>query len=412
MKNLGQYIDQELSTEYTLYYGKLSEVKSYISNAYNNINPEDFIREKATDYMIKDNSAKINGLYYNNFLVTQNLFSDKPYLLDGFTRLFMAYEELKDKDVFVKDYPNLSDDKTMKLMGLVNFWKTTESFIPLIDRGFCLYTYMKTGYNIINHVNEDLIGYFDLKSPLFYLYNWRQIKIDANLMFNNPKVFDDIIAICKLYDLKAECGKQFAAQFYLIVRRLRTKYPEQEIKVDELSDWLLKDKRMNELALALSKSYNVTSKETIMEEATQYVWRKFIMPNWLGEEPQKTKQEEKKEFQAMATKTKKQYKKITYKDLMSLPLETVFYTIEQDISNFRFEITPKKYFGYEISKFNVKGIMGSDKGKIIRVEDMFDFKIETDGKINVVSIVSDYYLKNDAGYIKIENEQKLKKSKS
>lgn len=401
MQSLGQFTDTDLNTKYNLYFGELSEIKGYLSNRYGKINSKDFISNgrQLTDYMLADNKGKIAGLYHNNFILTQGLFSENPLLLDGFTRLFVAYDEIKLKEVFVKDYIDLSDEQTMRLLSIINFWKTTESFVPLFDRGFCLLFYLKTGYNIKEHVNENLIGYFDKKSPLFYRYDWRQVIADEKLLLNNPMVFKDMLSLCRLYDLKNSKGYKYAVQFYMILRKIRTSHPTMEFDTDKVIKFVLEDKHLDELGTKLNASYNVTSKESIMTEALQYLWNKFIRPVFLNLPAEQTLQEKKKEFQKNATKAKKGYKQITYNELLGLPKNTMVYEFQQYISTFEFKMTEKKYMGYDIEKSDIMHTMGPQKGKLNRIDTNYVFKFKDD-KGNIDKFFKGGWLGDNAVYIK------------
>lgn len=386
MQNLGNFTDTDVQADYTLYYGTIAEVKSHLTKAYGEINPKDFISGEGKgelDYMLERDAAKTAGLYHNTFLITQNLFTDNPLLLDGFSRCFVAYEFIKDQKVFIKDYTALTDSKAMTLMGIVNFWKTTESFTPLFDRGFTLYMFMKTGYNIKPHVShnwgERVIGYFDAKQRLFYHYNGREITTDPKMIFNNEKVFDDLLTICKLYDLKSDDGYPYAVQFYMILNRFRVREPNKNFDFDSFAAWIKGDKKMNELALKLHKSYNVTSKETIMTEAVQLAWRKYILPVVFNEPEELTTAEKKKQFQKMATKEKKAYKMVSFEDLVDIPKNTTIYYINQDISNLKFEVTEETYLGFTIEEdidrtFALSSLAKKNGRTLIETDYCFSFK--------------------------------------
>lgn len=411
MQKLGDFTDTDIQSEYTLYYGTIAEVKDHLIKAYGHLDPNDFIsnndRGAIKDILTKD-TAKIAGLYHNAFLITQNLFTDTPLLIDGFSRLFVAFDQIKAQNVFIKDYTTLTNAKAMSLLGIVNFWKTTASFTPLFDRGFTLYMFMKFGYNIKpllnNRQGEPIIGYFDINSPLFYLYDWRRVKLDPKMIFNNERVFDDILALGKLYDLRTHEGHPYAVQFYAILNGYRTKEPNKAFDTEAFITWLSTTPKMAELAIKLNNSHNVTSKETIMTEAYQIAWNKYILPVVFGEQGKQTIQEKKKAFQAMATKTKKDYKKITFGELINVPVGTKIFYIWQDITTFRFELTNETFLGHTSKEVNTTlqlSIMAQRQGRTsIETEHTFSFKKE-DGTEFTREIINSWYLNNDSEmYIK------------
>lgn len=398
MQNLGTFTDTDIQAEYTLYFGTIAEVKTLLTKAYGKIKPKDFTSDsyRPQDKLVEKDTAKTAGLYHNTFLVTQNLTTDNPLLLDGFTRLFMAYDKIASKEVFIKDYANLTDAQAMGLMAIINFWKTTESFVPLFDRGFTLYTFMKTGYNIKPHVNEHLIGYFDVKPPLFYEYGFSYcLTPDARMLFNNERVFDDMLAMCKLYDLRTTDGHPYAVPFNLVLHNYRLKEPSKIFDTDKLIEWIKANSKMTELGLKLKKSYNVTSKTTILTEGVQLVWRKFVLPVLFNEAEEKTLAEKKKEFQAMATKEKKKYKMVSFEDLINIPIGTEIYRINQDISSFKFEVTGETYLGHSVEKVDKTFAltnMARQQGKIhITTEYTYSFKKE-DGTIHTREVCTNDWM--------------------
>jgi hypothetical protein len=411
MQNLGNFTDTDIQSDYTLYYGSIAEVKELLTKVYGNINPEDFTSEnrQSADDMLQSNPSKIAGLYHNAFLITQNLFTASPLLIDGFSRLFVAYEQIKGQKVFIKDYTTLTNAKAMSLLGIVNFWKTTKSFTPLFDRGFTLYMFMKYGFNIKpllddNRLGEPIIGYFDLNPPLFYLYDWRDVKLDPKMIFNNERVFDDILALGKLYGLKTVEGYPYAVQFYSILNGYRKKEPNKVFDTEALIAWLSTTPKMTELATKLDKSYNITSKESIMTEAYQVAWNKYILPVVFGEQGKQTMQEKKKVFQAMATKTKKGYKKITFGELINIPVGTKIFYISQDISRFIFELTSETFIGYTSEEVDVTpslSNMAQRQGYTsMETQYIFSFKKEN-GTEYTREIFNGWYLNNDSEmYIK------------
>jgi len=389
MQNLGKFTDTDIQSDYTLYFGSIAEVKELLTKVYGTINPKDFISTPESggdkvENMIKDNSAKITGLYHNTFLITQDLFTASPLLIDGFSRLFVAYDLIKDHKVFIKDYTALTNTKAMALLGIVNFWKTTNNFGPLFDRGFTLYMFMRFGYNISHLLKESygepIIGYFEKKPPLFYLYDWRQIKLDSKMIFENERVFDDILALGKLYDLRTANGHPHAVQFYIILNKFRNREPNKLFDTDSFIAWLNNTPKMAELATSLNNSHNVTSKETIMNEAQQYAWNKYILPTVFNEEGGQTLQEKKKAFQASVVKLKRGYKKLTFDEIRGLPKNTKLYNINHNGVTFEIRVTCVIFLNYTTSENVITSKIGFAKDRPSRTEiyHKFTFKQEDD----------------------------------
>jgi hypothetical protein len=365
---------------------------------------------------------KVPSFYHNNFIVVQGLEDGEPWLMDGFTRLFIASKMVKDVNVFVKSYSKkMSDVKVMGLLASLNFWKTQQYTYLMFDRGFTLYTYMKTGYNIKKY-HKEISFYLDSrieKTEYKYDHSY-DISMQKDLLFKNSNFFNDIVTMCKLLDLKFDASEyiqkridkkeyvkkdlkivNYAVPFFRIVGSLRIVNICQNtdfiIDVDKAAEWLQNNPEIKQLAVDNEHSINSTSECNTTIKSQEIFWNKYVLPIVMGKEEVKTTEEKKEEFRKMVNKEKNKYKKVTYEDLKVMPLGTEVFSIDAYYPN----LTIKKKTlvdRYDTSycyKSNI-GFTASRKVTVVE-EDVFVFENEN-GKKEEASI-SKYQMSNAVGYV-------------
>jgi len=422
MIKLGNFQDDILgkNQSYDLYSCKLSEIKKMILDTVQKkvvFNVNDYDEGQQSQRAVEYDAVKIPSFYHNNFIIVQGLEDGSPWLLDGFTRLFITSERVEDINVFVKSYSKtMSDDIVMKLLTSLNFWKTEAyNTNAMFDRGFCLYTYMKTGYNIKKYTKE-IAYYLDARMRDSYQHG-STVVLQDDLTFNNPHIFSDIVTLCQLTDnefnacldkkpyKRGNKDIKFAIPFYQIVSSIRiinmTKKTNYNIDVKDASEWIQKDEELKQLAVENALSHNVTSETSTRVKSKEYFWNKYIMPNVLKMEGEKTSEEKKEEFRKMVNKEKNKYVKITYKELLEAKVGLEVFEISVNYPNFK--VDKKVYMGHKDESFTYTPKIGfmSERKPRTTVSDVFMFKKEGVEKIEEVSIGS-YQLNETVLILKVK----------
>lgn len=408
MNKLGEFYDDILGEEtYTLYTCKLSEIKQMVQSVIVSKGPfkiSDFDDGCETQHLVKDDSMKLPSFYHNNFIVVQGLEDGSPWLLDGFSRLFVVVNSVEDYNVFVKSYSKkMGDDKVLKLLSSLNFWKSKEYLYKMFDRGFILYTYMKTGYNIKKHL-KNISLYLDIRSYDFSeASKVKYAKMRKDALSNNSQFFSDVVTMCKLQDVcfdphellekrrqKQEYVKkdlvslEFVVPFHRILRDLRivntVESTSYTIDLKEASEWLLNNPELRQLAVEKVHGSTSVSEVNTINKSYDIFWNKYVLPKVMGKEAKKTEEELKADFRKNVNKEKAKYVKTTYEELKNMPIGTEVCLMDVYYPNI--SIRKKTFLGTKFETFVYTpkvGLMSDRKPRNIEHE-IFMFKKE-DGQI-------------------------------
>lgn len=401
MQKIGKFQDDILGqTPYDLYACKLSEIKSLILQTIEakgdkkTFDPNDYDHGQQSQRAIQHNKLRVPSFYHNNFIVVQGLEDRSPWLLDGFTRLFITSELVNDPTVFVKSYSkDLRDDTVMHLFASLNFWKC-EAYktSAMFDRGFTLYTYMKTGYNIKEHITK-VSFYLDARMSSDYRYDFNfHIDIQEDLLFKNPHFFKDIVTICKLSDLtfnacldkkpyvRGHKDIPYAVPFYQIISMLRIVNMAQKtdltIDTEDATHWIEGQPELKQLAIDHTLAHNSTGQINTRTKSKEIFWNKYVLPIVLKREGQKTEEEKKEEFRKMASKEKNKYKKITYEELSKEQPGLEVFEIHTSYPTLK--VHKKTYLGHrlETCSYTQKIGLQANRKTFTETDTVFLFKVE------------------------------------
>lgn len=399
MIKIGTFQDDILDNEfYDLYSCKLSEIKKLVLDSIQTkgpFNAADYDKGQQSQHAVEYEKIRIPSFYHNNFIVVQGLGDGLPWLVDGFTRLFITSEYVEDINVFVKSYSkSMSDDIVMKLLASLNFWKCAAYHTnTMFDRGFTLYTYMKTGYNVKKHIDE-ISFYLDVRTLENYNYDFHyNVRIQKDLLLKNPNIFSDIITLSKLSDnifnahLKNKPGYDrgnkdipFAIPFYQIVGALRiinmSENANYTIDIKDASEWIQNNQELRQLAIDNALSHNTTSDASTRTKSKELFWNKYILPTVLKREVEKTSEEKKEDFRKMVSKEKNKYKKMNYMELKDAQpgLEVFSFYVNYPTM----KITKKIYKGLKSETETYVPKIGLMKDRIQRVTEYNTFMFENE----------------------------------
>lgn len=276
-------------------------------------------------------------------------------MLDGFTRLF----KLKlDVPVFIKVYSkDMSVSKTIKLLLQLNYWKTigqggyrNRATTMMLDRGFTLYTFMRSGINLAERRADCPIArHYDTTFTAIirlYLDELRpngERDLSSNLgAVAHDRFFDDIILLHKLHGIQLEgkiryksesCQLYLPMDFYHVLAKLRTTWIQRGQGNDVISmdivafeKWLKADAFMVKTFHEYYSKVNQNGKNTANENLTQYFVNKYFKPVVLGMEGVLTEIELKEQYRKDVLAFKRQFVAMKQEDYLTLPIGTKMFT--------------------------------------------------------------------------------------
>lgn len=397
MKKIGQFTDDIVDNQpYDLYSCTLKEIRDMViknieAKTCRIFDASEYDTDKQTENLIdriekfddRDAVIKVPSFYHNNFIVVQDLEGDSC-LIDGFTRLFVAYKNMpEDTHVFVKSYSkDMSSKSTMKLLINLNLWKTQVSDQMVFDRGFTMYVAMKTGFNI-SHQIDNVCKYFDSRLKIDYYYNNVHVNLLEDLVFNNEQVFEDIVLVAKLHSMKFDPSAfiedrkkkknsttrlydniPYATPFYRIVGNLRivniVKNKNYSLTFEDVSKWTRDCKELHQYAFDMSQAGNNASVVSAIQKSKDLFWNKYIMPVIMQETEGQTEEEKKEQFRKNVNKEKSKYRHIkTEADLKMIPIGSEVCQIHVNYPNVRVE--KWTYLGERLEEYQYTPATGFNK---------------------------------------------------
>jgi len=354
MEYIGTFIDDTIGENYGLFSARLSEVRSIVKaslsrQGVDDVDVFDSTHEHWTEHQSKYVTTDVAATYVNNgFIYLQG--EDDPWLLDGFTRIFKL--DL-DANVFVKVYEkSMPVSKTVKLLIQLNYWKTlshgqAHANRDMLDRGFTLYTYMRTGRNISEYLNEmsPVAGYREHMSKIISKFmnsihgeggrrGYGSFS-DSIQQMEYDRFFDDIALVHDLHKISFDLegrkpGKKYLPiNFYELIADVRSSGNKGDLGFDVAAaeKWIKSQPDLMRLAALYWEKQLSNGQESVRQDATQYFKNKYFNPVVLGIAGEMTEREKKEQFKKESANFKKQYKKLKADDYMDLPIGTKVYYI-------------------------------------------------------------------------------------
>lgn len=421
---IGIFHDECLGEDYSLYQASLGELRKIVSNTLknqgiNDVTIFDTDNYRWQEYERKHMNPDVESTYITNgFISLQGGINEDPWLLDGYTRLFKLEINVP---VFVKVYSkDMPVSKVIKLLFQLNYWKTNgsgHSNNRMIDRGFTLYTYMRTGINMAeSRDNDPMLGHGTgtfigiIKQYIGALKPTAQgnANLSANLgAIAHDNFFDDVVLLHKMHSIQFEARKQphnnigdemilkyLPIYFYEVIARQRaiminTEHNSNiEVVVEHMREWLCNDKFIMKKFHEYFTKINSNGQITCKSDITEYFNNKYFKPVVLGTTGELTELEKKKAYKKDFADVKKAYKKISTAELIGLDKGTVMYTLHAHFPN-AIRITEYKWLGVKEKKYMAQQQTGINRKDVERTEIEYWLGIE-DREIS-----HNYYTIND-----------------
>lgn len=378
MKKIGTYHDNTIDADYVLYSTDVLEIRDLMKKAYAKMDITDFnqfnYESGFGEYAHHKQKSRVSAdmMFHNNFLVTQGLDTSEPWLVDGFNRLFVLDAADETQTVFIKDYSKeLPVRKIVWLLYQLNYWKKARGkMYNMLDRGFCLYTYLRTGVNIAQspknlesdfftlisrYTDADYKRDYDGHSPQTYSQ-------DSRILLQNDRFFDDVKLITQLHCIKVknknrEGDATTPISFHSIIAQLR------HLQIDGGKSWEIDPKVMTKFVSSDENVIKLTAeffdkklsngRSSARRAVTDYVMTKYIVPTILGEQIGKTALEIRDEKRKILEQEKRKYRRL--KGISELKSGNTYY----ELANKNDELVTIPYvFVKEVSKNTTRRRMG------------------------------------------------------
>lgn len=349
MKKLGNFTDDCVGLDYTLYYAKLSEVRdivnrSLVNSGISDVSVFDIEHKTWVSHEKPDMTLARELAYINNGYICLQSDEDLTdvWLLDGYTRLFKLSS---DASTFVRVYSrDVPASKVMTMLIQLNYWKTsTRDARRFLDRGFALYTFLRCGINLSDRRERcPFNDVFNLiaKSYVERLGNNRWGDYIGEI--THDRFFDDLVLLKRLHDIKLSLIRRneqselyVPVAFYRLIGTIRKAWiakgeQDRELKIDvaDVVEWMKTDKTFMKRAQEYYEKYNSNGQASAINDLTERFQNKYLLPVVLGIKGEYTDVEKKAMYKKSVDTFKKNYKSVSLIELAALPADTEVFTIK------------------------------------------------------------------------------------